>query len=105
MSVYVLAQLHIHDQDRYQRYAARFRPTLLPYGGQLLAADPDPSLIEGDRAPEKVVLLQFPDAAHFHRWAQSSEYQAIVDDRREASTATVLLLRGIPPSHSEPDQS
>lgn len=105
MSVYVLAQLQIHDQDRYERYAARFRPTLLPYGGQLLAADPDPSLVEGDDAPDKVVLLQFPDAARFHRWARSSEYQAIVADRRQASKATVLLLRGITPSHAEPDQS
>src|SRR5688500_14750810 len=47
MSVYALAQLTIHDRDRYQRYAARFLPILHAHGGRLLAADDHPEVLEG----------------------------------------------------------
>jgi uncharacterized protein (DUF1330 family) len=37
--VYVVAQLTIHDRERYQRYTAGFMAVLKQHGGRLLAAD------------------------------------------------------------------
>ena len=58
MTVYALAQLKIHDRERYGRYMSRFMPVLEKYNGRLLAADEGPRVLEGqwwDR--NKVVLM------------------------------------------------
>jgi hypothetical protein len=49
-TVYVIAQISIHDRPRYERYVAGFMPVLKRYGGQLLAADEQPELVEGQWA-------------------------------------------------------
>jgi uncharacterized protein (DUF1330 family) len=96
MSVYALAQLRIHRREPYQRYMARFMPVLTKYKGRLLAADEAPRVLEGewwDR--NKVVLMEFPDAAAFTAWATSSEYNDIAADRKAGADAVVLLIKGV----------
>ena len=96
MSVYALAQLRIHDAERYGRYMSRFLPVLEQYNGVLLAADEAPRVLEGqwwDR--NKVVLMEFADAAAFRAWATSPEYTEIAEDRKAGAEAVVLLIKGL----------
>ncbi len=96
MSVYALAQLRIHNPERYGRYMARFMPVLEKYNGQLLAADESPSVLEGDWGDRnKVVLMEFADAAAFRAWATSPEYTDIAEDRKAGADAVVLLIKGL----------
>jgi uncharacterized protein (DUF1330 family) len=95
MSVYALAQLRIHDAERYGRYMSRFMPVLEKYNGKLLAADEAPRVLEGqwwDR--NKVVLMEFADNAAFKAWATSPEYMEIAEDRKAGAEAVVLLIKG-----------
>ena len=52
MTVYALAQLRIHDAERYGRYmnnfVARFTEVFGKFGGRLLAADDAPRVLEGE---------------------------------------------------------
>ena len=94
MSVYALAQLRIHDAERYGRYMSRFMPVLEKYNGTLLAADETPRVLEGqwwDR--NKVVLMEFADSATFRAWAASPEYTEIAEDRKAGADAVVLLVK------------
>jgi uncharacterized protein (DUF1330 family) len=95
MTVYALAQLHIHDRGPYERYMARFMPVLEKYNGRLLAADESPRVLEGqwwDR--NKVVLMAFADNDAFRAWATSPEYAEIAADRKAGADAVVLLIKG-----------
>ena len=96
MSVYVIAQLAVHDEARYSRYMRSFAATLRPFRGRLLAADPDPELLEGPAAPDKVVVLEFDSREEAGRWASSDAYQAIATDRRAAADCLVLAVRALP---------
>ena len=96
MTVYALAQLRIHDAERYGRYMSRFMPVLDKYNGKLLAADETPRVLEGqwwDR--NKVVLMEFADSAAFRAWATSPEYTEIAEDRKAGADAVVLLINGL----------
>lgn len=96
MTVFALAQLRIHDPERYGRYMARFMPVLEKYNGRLLAADDQPRVLEGewwDR--NKVVLMAFDDASAFRTWATSPEYTEIAVDRKAGADAVVLLIKGL----------
>jgi len=95
VTVYAIAQLRIHDRARYDRYAARFMPVLLKYGGRLLAADEQPAVVEGPWSGDKVVVMAFPDRETFTRWSTSPEYQEISRDRLAATEGVVLLVHGI----------
>ena len=95
MTTYVLAQLSIHDPERYGRYVRAFAGTLAPFAGRLLVADPRPQVLEGEWPYEKVVLIEFVDQAEADRWAASDAYATIAADRRAATTATVLALRSV----------
>jgi uncharacterized protein (DUF1330 family) len=95
MTVYAIAQIMIHDRARYERYAARFLPTLQPYGGRLLAADEKPRQVEGSPTCQKVILLAFPDETTFRAWEASPDYDSIAVDRRAATTGNVVLVQGL----------
>ncbi len=95
MAVYVIAQLTIHDRDRYQRYSAALGPTLTKHGGSVLAADNDPEVLEGQWSGDRVVILSFPGRDAFVDWATSAEYQQIVTDRLEAADTIGLLVHGL----------
>lgn len=55
MTAYVLAQITIHDPERYARYQAEFMPVLLKYAGVLLVADDQPQLLQGLWGFDKVI--------------------------------------------------
>jgi uncharacterized protein (DUF1330 family) len=96
MTVYAIAQLTITDRAAYQRYQERFMSVMARFKGRVLAADENPVVVEGAWDREKVVLLSFPDEAAFREWAESPEYLEIAKDRKAGSTATVLLVKGVP---------
>jgi len=95
--VYVLAQISIHDRARYDRYAAQFLGVLQRFEGRLLAADEAPEVLEGQWPHQKVVLIEFKDAAEAKRWATSPEYREIAVDREGSTVATVLSFGGLHP--------
>ena len=94
MTVYVVAQIRIHDRERYDAYAAAFLPVLIQYGGRLLAADESPGVLEGHWAGQKLNIIGFPDEPAARRWLESEEYRAIAVDRLAASDGVVLLVHG-----------
>ncbi|AEV85111.1 hypothetical protein ACWT_4087 [Actinoplanes sp. SE50] len=96
MTVFALAQIAIHDRQRYDRYAAAFMPVLTRYHGRLLAADESPRVVEGEWPYEKAILMSFDTREHFEQWSTSPEYREISRDREAATHGVVLLLDGIP---------
>jgi uncharacterized protein (DUF1330 family) len=97
VTVYIVARIRIHDRAAYDRYAAKFMPVLIRYGGRLLAADEAPAVLEGEAAGEKLNIIGFPDEAAARRWLDSPEYGEIAVDRLAASDGVVLLVQGFEP--------
>jgi uncharacterized protein (DUF1330 family) len=95
MTVFVLAQIAIHDRRRYDSYVSGFMGVLERYEGSLLAADERPTVVEGEWPYEKVILISFRDGDAFEKWANSPEYGAISKDRIAATTGVVIVARGL----------
>jgi uncharacterized protein (DUF1330 family) len=95
VTVYAIAQLTIHDRERYDRYANAFMPILHQYGGRLLAADEKPVRVEGEWDREKLVLMEFPDRDAFQTWSSSPEYREIASDRIAGADTVTILVRGL----------
>jgi uncharacterized protein (DUF1330 family) len=95
VTVYAIAQLTIHDRERYDRYANAFMPIITRYGGRLLAADEAPLRVEGDWDRQKLVLMEFPDRDAFLAWSNSAEYVEIAKDRQAGADTVTVLVRGL----------
>lgn len=95
MTVYVLAQLKIHDADRYQRYVDAFLPVLTQFEGRLLAADEHVRCVEGNWPYDKAVLMAFSDEDQFLSWSESREYREIAEDRIAGATAQVIMVHSV----------
>ncbi|GIH90454.1 DUF1330 domain-containing protein [Planobispora siamensis] len=96
MTVYAVAQISIHDRQRYDKYVAGFMDVLLKYGGRLLAAQENPEVVEGRWPYEKIILLAFEDRRAFEVWAGSPEYREISEDRVASTDGVVLAVNGLP---------
>ena len=95
MTVYAVALLNITDRDEYQRYADGFMEIFGGRGGQLLAVDENPTVLEGEWPHTRTVLISFPNAEALDTWYRSPEYQALAQHRFNASTARIAVLNGI----------
>ena len=95
MSVYIIAQLTIADRDRYAKYEEGFMGIFDKYEGDLLSVDEDPTVMEGEWAATRSVLIKFPSKEAAMAWWDSPEYQALAEHRRAASTINSFLVNGM----------
>ena len=95
MSVYAVAQIDIADRKRYADYEAGFIEVFVKYGGEFLAVDDEVEVLEGTPTAGRLVIMRFADRDQFMAWYESPEYQELAAIRREASTGSVVLLRGL----------
>ena len=93
MSVYIIAQLKFTRRELYDRYQSRFMDVFRKSRGKLLVADAHP--VEGEWPRDKVVIMEFPDAAAAAEFQNSPEYQEISVDRKAGADAVVLTVRGL----------
>ncbi len=95
MSVYIIAQVTIHDRERYDRYEAGFLEIFSKYAGELLAVDEAPETLEGKWPCTRTVLLRFPDKDEARRWYGSPEYQELAQHRYAAADANIVVAQGL----------
>ncbi len=94
MTVYVIAQLRFTKEELYRRYQARFGDVFKQFKGRLLAADEQPQVLEGAWPHNKIVVIEFPDAAEAERFVNSQAYQDISKDRIAGAETVSLLVKG-----------
>jgi uncharacterized protein (DUF1330 family) len=95
MTVYVVAQLKFTDLPAYRRYQQAFAAVFARFNGQMLAADEQPQVIEGDWPMDKLVLMSFPDKDSARSFVEDPAYQDISRDRRAGAQTVALIVRGL----------
>jgi len=98
MAAYIIAEIEITDPDTYDRYRAQTPGVIERYGGRFIVRGGPAQMLEGDRPPGRLVVIEFPDTAAARRFYDSPEYQAIIGLRQQASKGRLILVEGHPPS-------
>lgn len=94
MSTYFVARITIHDAAAYERYLEGFDPAFEGHGGEVLAVDDDPVVLEGTWPCTRTVLIRFPDLAAARAWYDSPAYQSLARVRQSAADADIVLVEG-----------
>ena len=96
MAAYIIAEVEVSDPETYATYRAQTPGVIERYGGRFLVRGGPAELLEGDREPARLVVIEFPDVAAAKRFYGSPEYQAIIGIRQRAATGRLVLVEGAP---------
>ena len=92
--VYILAKVTVTDQDGYEEYRSGFGEVFQEHEGEILAANIEPTVLEGNWEATVTVLMSFKSRTKALEWYYSEGYQELVRIRELASSADFVLMDG-----------
>jgi len=99
MPAYVIVELSVTDAATYERYKPVAEASVAAYGGTYKVRGGRTEQLEGERVPDRLIVLEFPDLATARAWYNSPEYQAALPIRLAgAKTARLFLIEGYNPA-------
>ncbi|GAB4520741.1 MAG: hypothetical protein Tsb0019_21850 [Roseibium sp.] len=95
MTVQALALITVTDRDTLSAYREKAAEALARHGGNVVAADPDPLVLEaaGD-TPDIAALLSFPSADAARAWREDPELVEVHALRNRGGKSTIVVLPG-----------
>lgn len=93
MTAYIVATMSVHDPETYRRYTARTPAILARHGGRFLTRGDTVTTLEGEPFGQRMVLIEFPDAAAATAFYEDPEYQQVSEFRRASASAGRMILQ------------
>jgi uncharacterized protein (DUF1330 family) len=91
---YVICDIDVTDPESYADYRALSTAAGEQYGATYLVRGGATTVLEGEWSPDRLVVLEFEDAAAAQRWYDSPEYTAAREIRQRSATSSFLLAEG-----------
>ena len=94
MPAYFVAEVDVTNPEGYEPYRALAGASIAQYGGRFVARGGNTELLEGSPEPQRVVIIEFTDAAAARRWYNSPEYQKALPLRLANSKGRAFIVEG-----------
>jgi uncharacterized protein (DUF1330 family) len=91
---YLVANIRVTDQEKFQEFSGMAGPTIKKYGGKVLARGPVADRLEGD-VSGIVMMIEFESKDAANRFYFSEEYQAAKAVRDECSDTDLMIAEGV----------
>lgn len=95
MTAYAIFEINITDPERYEDYKKLAPSAITAYGGKYLTRGGRAETMEGDWAPGRVVIVEFPSIEKAQEWLDSPEYSEARALRHIAATTQAIVVQGI----------
>ena len=95
MAAYLIVDLTITDPSGFEEYRKQVPATIAQYGGRYLVRGGRIECLEGEWAPERIVVLEFPSMEAARRWYDSEEYRGPKTLRMRSATADAIFVEGV----------
>lgn len=95
MAAYVIVDMVVTDSARYDRYRPLAEAAVHAHGGRYLARGGQVEVLEGDREPNRTVVLEFPDLETAKQWYHGEAYRQARAIREGAGTGSFIVVEGI----------
>jgi uncharacterized protein (DUF1330 family) len=95
---YFLVQVKTKNMEELStRYAQFAIPSLIKFGGEMIAGTPAPNVLEGNWDGSWVAILRFPSLEMAKTWYNSSDYKPLKELRINELTESgqILLVEGL----------
>ena len=95
MPAYIVVEVEVHDPERYEDYKAMVPPSLAAYDGRFLVRGGKVETLEGDWAPKRFVMVEFPSLERARAWWNSNEYADAKALRQATATTQMIVVEGV----------
>ena len=95
MSAFIIVEVEVVDNERYEAYKQMVGASLQAYGGKFLARGGRVETLEGEWRPKRLVILEFASMEEARAWWGSEEYREAKAVRQAAARTRMILAEGI----------
>ena len=95
MPAYFIVHLDIREPTGFQAYARAVGPVLEKFGARYLVAGEAGNVVEvleGDWAPKKITVIEFPSRARAKEFFGSPEFREVVGLRHKSAKTNLILV-------------
>jgi uncharacterized protein (DUF1330 family) len=95
MSAYVIVEIDVHDPVGYEEYKKQASATVHAKGGKYIVRGGKTEVLEGDRQPKRIVVLEFPSMNQAKEWLNCEEYREPRKMRHRTAKTNMILVEGV----------
>jgi uncharacterized protein (DUF1330 family) len=95
MKGYVIVEIEILDQEKFQKYRQMAASSIEQFGGRYVVRGGKIQPLEGEWRPERLSIIEFDSIEKAKAWYDSPEYAPAKQIRQEASRVKLLIVEGI----------
>jgi uncharacterized protein (DUF1330 family) len=95
MPAYVIAEVEVADPALYEQYRREVPATLAAFGGRFVVRGGAVEPLEGEWAPKRLVVLEFPDHAAAKAWWSSQAYAKPKALRQRSARTQLVIVDGV----------
>lgn len=89
-----MLDLSVNDPAGFKRYIAEIPAFIARHSGRYIVRGIEPTAIEGDWTPERLVIIEFPERADAQAFLDDPDAQALFKLRHATTTSRLLLADG-----------
>ena len=94
MKAYLVLDFSIHDVRGFMPYVAAIPAFIDKHGGRYVVQGAAPTIVEGDWAPQRMVILEFPSRAAAKAFLDDPEAQTLFSLRHDTTDSRLVLVDG-----------
>jgi uncharacterized protein (DUF1330 family) len=94
MKAYLVLDLSVNDFGGFSKYLAEIPAFIAKHSGMYLVKGAQPTPIEGDWKPERMVIIGFPERGKAEAFLSDPEIQPLFKVRHDTTTSRLVLVDG-----------
>lgn len=94
MKAYLVLDFSVNDFAGFRRYIDEIPACIEKHSGRYIVRGVEPTRIEGDWNPQRMVILEFPDRSHAEAFLGDTEIQELFKVRHATTTSKLVLVDG-----------
>jgi uncharacterized protein (DUF1330 family) len=94
MKAYLVVDLTVNDFAGFKKYIAEIPAFIAKHSGKFIVQGAQPTPIEGDWKPERMVIIEFPERERAEAFLSDPEVQDLFRVRHATTTSKLVLVDG-----------
>ena len=95
MSAYIIANVTVTNAAQYEEYKRLSSLAMQAHGAEVIVRGGAVTVVEGDWAPERLVVLKFANVEQARRFNDSVEYARARQARSGAAVMRMVIVDGV----------
>lgn len=94
MKAYLVLDFSIRDLEGFRPYITNVPRYIERHGGRYIVRGAEPTTIEGDWSPERMVIIEFPSRQNAEQFLADPEFRELAKIRHRTTVSKLVLVDG-----------